>query len=404
MGSPILAGVSRAKRHRPLAAGVLGAIVAACSVSPPPTSRPPTQDASDPTTSISPSATQTTTPSGSPPTTADHEMMQVVSDALRLRATAGTDADLVGTLARGSTVRVESGPNESDGYSWLEVVDLADRQGWAAVGDGADLWLAPIPDLTSGTPILTLEFGCDVVPPINPPATTVLEDGWVLTTERVAEGGWIVRRLTASGLNELRVDVLGSPYLQSSATYQPLPLPGVEPPGHGACLYTFTIATDGEPIVVASVNWFGDEEETQFYELSPERKAVDGIARNLIAIDDILPDDAWEGPSLPYVAPEYLLAIGDGTGPPPEGAPAIQPAALGLGDLDAFGDPHGQGRCGMLTRAQAFEVARVLNATGAASVRLDHVTYQSFTIANGWVNARVAPRFPGGDPDCESFQ
>jgi hypothetical protein len=403
MTTPILTGVTHVMGSRPLAAGVLGGILAACSASPPTTSQPPSLDPSPTTTASNAPATQTAAPSDSAPSSADGALMQVVSDELRMRVAAGTDAGLVGTLVRGSTVRVESGPVEADGYAWFEVVDLMGRQGWAAGGDGTDPWLAQVAELSNATPILTLEYGCDVVPPINPPATTVLDDGWVLTTERVAEGGWIVRRLSPSGLDEIREDVLGSPYLRASATFEPQRLPGAEPPGHGACLYTFTIATDGAPIVVESIGWFGDEEESQFYAPSPERKALDSIARNLIAIDDILPDDAWEGRALPYIAKEYVLAIVDGTGPAPESTPAIEPATLGLGDLDEFGSSHGFGRCGMLTRAQAFEVARVLNATGAASVRLDHLTYLSFTTDDGWVSAQIVPRFPGGMPDCESL-
>ena len=327
----------------------------------------------------------------------------VVSDELRMRAAPGTDADLVATLAHGSIVRLESEPVEADGYTWVEVADLTGHQGWAADGDGTDPWLAEVAELSNATPILTLQYGCDVVPPVNPPASTVLDDGWVLTTQRVAEGGWIVRRLSPSGLDTIRADVLGSPYLQASGSFEPQRLPGAEPPGHGACLYTFTISTGGAPIVVESIGWFGDEEEAQFYAPSPERKALDGIARNLIAIDDILPTDAWEGRALPYIAQEYVLAIGVGTEPAPEGTPTIDPATLGLGDLDAFGSAHGVGRCGVLTRAQAFEVARVLNAGGVSSVRLDHFTYQSFLIDDGFVGIQMFPRFPGGMPDCESL-
>lgn len=326
----------------------------------------------------------------------------VVSDELRMRAAAGTDADLVATLAHGSIVRVESEPVEADGFTWVEVADLTGQQGWAADGDASDAWLAPIPDGTSGTPILTLRYGCDVTPPINPPATTVMDDRWVLTTHRIGQGsGWIVRRLSTSGLDAIREDVLGSPYLQSSASYEPQRLPGAEPPGHGLCLYRFTIGTGGEPVVVESVGWFGDEEEQAFYEPSPERKALDGIARNLIEIDTILGDEAWEGPGLPYVAAEYVLVIVDGPGPAPDGSPVVDPAALGLGNLDEFGDPLGQGRCAVVTRAQAFGFARVINSAAPESVRLDSPSYLNFTTDDGWISADLAPRFPGGETDCD---
>lgn len=329
--------------------------------------------------------------------------MQVVSDELRIRAAAGTDAELVGTLANGSIVRVESGPTEADGFTWLEVTDVAGRRGWAADGDATDAWLAPPPDATSGTPILTLRYGCEMVPPINPPATTVMDDGWVLTTRRGGMGsGWIVRRLTTSGLDAIRQDVLGSPYLQASARYEPQRLPGAEPPGHGACLYTFTIPGEGEGVVVESIGWFGDEEERAFYQPSPERKALDGLARNLIDIDAVLGNEDWEGRGLPYLATEYVIELVDGSEPAPDGSPTIDPAALGLGDLDAFGDPRGVGRCGVATRAQAFEFARVINAAAPDSVWLDNLSYMNFTTGDGWIGANMAPRFPGGEADCQS--
>ena len=381
-----------------LAAGVLTALVAACSASPTTTSRPPSPDDSS-TSSIG--ATPTAAESASPPT-ADNAFLQVVSDELRIRAAAGTGAELVGTLANGSIVRVESGPTQADGFAWLEVTDVAGRRGWAADGDATDVWLAPVPEATSGTPILTLRYGCEVVAPINPPATTVMDDGWVLTTRREASGGWIARRLSTGGLDDIREDVIGSPYLQSSGSYEPQRLPGAEPPGHGACLYTFTIPRGGEPVVVESINWFGDEEEGAFYQASPERRALDGIARNLIEIDAVLGDGAWEGPGLPYLATEYVIELGDGTGPAPDGSPSVDPASLGLGDLDEFGAARGEGRCGVVSRAEAFEFARVINAEVPNSVRLDIPSYPSFRTDDGWISANIAPRFPGGETDCES--
>ena len=395
------------RHQRPVAAGLLAGVVAACSASPTTTSGPPTPAATtsapDSPAPSSPAATPAASVGASPPIAADGAFLQVVSDELRMREAADTDAELVGTLAHGSLVRVESGPTEAHGYTWFEVVDLGGRQGWAADGDASDAWLAPIPDGTDGTSILTMRYGCEVTPPINPPATTVMDDGWVLTTHRVGQGsGWIVRRLSASGLDAIREDVLGSPYLQSSASYQPQRLPGAEPPGHGACLYTFTVDTDGEPVLVESVGWFGDEEERAFYEPSPERKALDSIARNLIAIDTVLGDEAWEGRGLPYVAAEYVIVIGDGTGPAPGGSPTLVPATLGLGDLDEFGEPMGLGRCGVVTRAEAFEFARVINAAVPDSVRLDTLMYVNVTTAEGWISAEIAPRFPGGESDCDA--
>jgi hypothetical protein len=331
--------------------------------------------------------------------------MQVVADELRMRADAGTASALVGTLGRGAAVRIESGPVEADGFTWFEVVDLEGRRGWAAAGDGTDPWLAAIPDMTDGTPMLTLTYGCDVTGPINPPATNVLDDGRVIATDQAGGSGWIVRQLSTTGLEQVREGVLESPYLQASAEYRPQPRADAgDPPGHGACSYTFTIPTEVEPIVVTTIGWFGDEEEATFYEPSPERKSLDGIARNLIAIDTILDEEAWDGPGLPFVAAEYSLHIGAGIGPAPEDAGSIDPDELGLGDIGSFGTPAGSGRCATISGAQAFEVARVLKASNIAQdLRLDAVTFPYFATDAGWFTTALAPVFPNGQPDCASM-
>lgn len=397
----------RMKRGPSLAvrAGLLAAVLAACASASPTLSEPPVPDASASAPAASASAGD---PGSAPPSegaAGDGAIMQVVADELSMRAEAGTAATLVGTLGRGIAVRIESGPQEADGFTWFEVVDADGRRGWAAEGDGTDLWLAAIPDMTGATPMLILDYGCDVIGPINPPATTVLDDGRVIATDQAAGSGWIVRQLSESGLEEVREGVLESPYLQASAEYRPQPRPDAgDPPGHGACSYTFTIPTGAEPIVVTTVGWFGDEEERTFYEPSPERKSLDGVARNLIAIDGVLGEEAWEGPGLPFVAAEYSLHIGAGLGPAPEDAGTIDPDELGLGDIGSFGSPAGSGRCATISRAQAFEIARVLHESNAAlEVRLDAVTFPYFATDAGWFSAALTPVFPNGQPACASI-
>ena len=318
---------------------------------------------------------------------AEGAVVQVVADELRLRAEASTTSALVGTLERGTVVRAESGRVDADGFSWFEVVDLRGHRGWAADGDGTDPWLATIPDLAGQTPMLTLTYGCDVVAPINPPATTVMDDGRVIATGQVAGYGWTVRQLSAAGLEDLREGVLGSPYLQASGEYVPrLRADAGEPPGHGACSYTFTIPNDAEPIVVTTVGWFGDDEERTFYEPSPERKSLDGIARNLIEIDTALGDEAWEGPGLPYVAASVHGAPRPGESDP---RPRMSGRSIQVGWGSAtsarFGSAAGTGRCDTVSRAQAFEIARViLESGGNQDVRLDAVSYPYFTTEDGW--------------------
>jgi len=391
-------------------AGLLAAVLAACGSATPPSSEPQTPDASGPGPAATSSAdAPAASPSGSPAASvgaaAVGAIVQVVADELRLRTDAGTASTPVDILERGTVVRIESGPVAADGFTWFEVVDPDSRRGWAADGDGTDPWLADISDMAGAEPMLTLTYGCDVTGPINPPATTVLEDGRVIATDQSATSGWIVRQLSASGLEELREDVLESPYLQASAEYRPQRRADAgDPPGHGACSYTFTIPAGAEPIVVTTIGWFGDEEERTFYEPSPERKSLDGIARSLIEINSVAGDDAWEGPGLPYVAAEYSLHIVPGIGPRPQDSATIDPSLLGLGEIGSFGTSAGNGRCAAVSRAQAFEVARVLNESNPAlAVRLDAVTFPYFATDAGWFSAALAPVFPDGQPDCASI-
>jgi len=44
----------------------------------------------------------------------------------------------------------------------------------------------------------------------------------------------------------------------------------------------------------------------------------------------------------------------------------------------------------------------VINAEVPNSVRLDIPSYPSFRTDDGWISANIAPRFPGGETDCES--
>lgn len=386
-------------------ASLLAAFLAACGSAAPTLSEPPAPDAptSEPAASASAGDPGPASPSEGP--AGDAAIMQVVADELSMRAEAGTASTLAGTLERGTAVRVESGPVEADGFTWFEVVDPDGRRGWAAEGDGTDPWLAAIPDMTGATPMLILDYGCDVIGPINPPATTVLDDGRVIATDQAAGYGWTVRQLSASGLEQVRDGVLESPYLRASAEYRPqLRADAGDPPAHGACSYTFTIPTADEPIVVTTIGWFGDEEERTFYEPSPERKSLDGVARNLIAIDTVLGEEAWEGPGLPFVATEYALHIGAGSGPAPEDAGTIDPDEMAIGDLGSFGSPAGSGRCATISRAQAFEIARVLHESNAAlDVRLDAVTFPYFATDAGWFSVALAPVFPNGQPDCASI-
>jgi uncharacterized protein YraI len=86
-----------------------------------------------PTPSPAPSATPvpsaTPAPSATPEPTAN---ATVVVEALNVRAAPGLDGALVAVLAQGARVEIVGGPEEVDGFTWLEVSGAGGIQGWVA--------------------------------------------------------------------------------------------------------------------------------------------------------------------------------------------------------------------------------------------------------------------------------
>ena len=339
--------------------------------------------------------------SPSPPSTAT--ILRVVADALQVRAEPGTDADAIGSLARDAVVRVESGPVDADGFTWYEVVDLSGQGGWIADGDGTDAWLASAAEDGDETVLLSFSYGCDVTGPVMYPATTITEGGRVILGYG-QPSGMTVGQLSESGMAHIRENVLEHPYLQASGEYTAEPRPGAgDPPGHGACLYDFTLPTDAEPIIVEAVSWFGDQEEAEFWQPSPQRKALTDVANNLIMIGEVLGKDAWEEPpAQPYFAPEYVLWVGEGEGAAPDGIGSIDASALGLGALDAYGEPAGSGRCAIVPIADAFEVLRVLNQPAGEDMGLATIAFPSFGTDQTWYSLVMIGQTPDGQPGCDA--
>lgn len=357
----------------------------------------------EPTASGSAAPTSSEEPDDS--VVSEGDLLQVLADELTIRSEPGTASEAIGILDHGTVVRVLSGPADADGYTWYEVVDTLGQDGWAADGDASDAWLAPIEPMGSAEPLLTFQYGCDVTGPIPHPATMVLDDGRVIVAEHGLEVGWTIRRLSDAGMTTVRDTILGNPYLQASAEYRPVPRPDAgDPPGHGLCVWTFTVATDGEPIVVTSVSWFGDQEEADFYVPSPERKALDGIAQNLRLIDEVLDEDAWEtAAALPYVAPDYLLWLASvEPGPGPDFSIPIS-GPLPVGDIDEFGMPAGSGRCDVVSPEEAFEIARRLDPADDTRRALHVLTLSSYRTDTERFTLAMVPRMPDGAPGCEGI-
>ena len=255
--------------------------------------------------------------------------------------------------------------------------------------------------------------------PIDPasllPHTTLMADGtliWRPFDEMSDFNGFVTRKLTPDGLEEMRQHVFAGGLLDADATHELEPLPDAVPPGRGVGAHIFTVGEDADRVVVRSVDWLGDEEEATYYQPAPERQALDALARELRDPESLVSDGAWEGPAAPYEAEDYLLVLSPYRDTTPYGNPDIAEVPIGFdGPVDEFGVEAGDPRplltrCGIVDRARATDVVEALTALGVSdgnSVGLDRASFASLDWAagSGVVDLFLLPRMPDGYPECE---
>src|SRR5690606_5635156 len=122
-------------------------------------------------------------------------------------------------------------------------------------------------------------------------------------------------------------------------------------------------------VVVTSVGWLGDEEEAQYYEPAPERRALDELANQLRDPESLLGEDAWSGPAAAYEADDYLLVLTTYRDVPPYGNPDVSEVPLPIdGAVDEFGEGYGGGqpaaRCGVIDSDEAAAIVDALTSLG----------------------------------------
>lgn len=251
--------------------------------------------------------------------------------------------------------------------------------------------------------------------PSNPsqimPTTTLMADGtliWQRIPPPTETGSLVTRTLTAEGLAALRERIFGTGLFEASATHELERRPGApEPPGRGVGIYLFTAGEGDDEVVVRSVQWLGDEEESTYYEPSPERRELDALAQELRDPESLVAADAWTGPAEPYEGADYqLLLIPYRDVPAHDTTDASEiPWPFDVA-LDAFGEVSGVGippaRCGVLGRDEAVAIMEALAERGYSQVGLDRATVGSLDWAagNGTVDFFIIPRLPDGYPDC----
>jgi hypothetical protein len=377
-------------------AAVLALALSACSApSPSPATAPPTGDPSDAAPgsgapASAPGASHTAEPADPGDALAAGTEVLVIADEIRLRAEPGTESELLGTVGWGTAATVRSGPVDRDAFAWYEI-ETDGQTGWAAAGDDEDPWIVPVGPAPGAEAVLTFSETCDVVPPVTTPTTTILADGTVVT----GRGELQVGRLNDEGLAVVRDDVLGLPVLRQPGTYVPEPLPGAEPPGHGACEYTFIVG-GADTVTVSSIMWFGDEEESEFYAPAPERRLLSNVARNLGEIGSLFDDRLWREAPRTYVATEFLLVLVPFPGP---GADAVAYDRLGLPSPDDLEPSIGGTRCTVVTLEQAVTAVREIRDAGNPVGINGMATTTADDGELGW-SVIIVPRTPLGSPEC----
>jgi hypothetical protein len=209
---------------------------------------------------------------------------------------------------------------------------------------------------------------------------SLYDDGRILTPGPAAyeysEDAWmIVRWLTQDGIDALANTVLDTGLFEASGSYNPVLLPGAEHPGRGGSGYSVVVRRDSEYVEVGWTSLWGDDD--LYYEPSPEREELDAMGAELVALDEWLPKDGWlSGEPCPYEPQTYRVIV---TEPQPWGGSLDDLPAdiaditwpLG-GDFLAWGEPFSNpggdpdidGRCGVVTRAEAIHVVDELLAAG----------------------------------------
>ena len=323
-------------------------------------------------------------------------VIQVLAEAIRLRQTPDTSADIVSAMTRDMTASVIGGPTDSDGYTWLEV-DGPSGTGWVATGDSEDRWIVAVPDFERAELAFRFRSMCDVTPPLLPPTLTITADREVVMASP-DDGRLLAGRLTPAAFAEV-MGVLAHPALAESAAYRPELRPDAgEPPGHGLCVFEFTLGPPSERVRVTSVSWFGDEEEEAYYVPSPERRALDEMARGFMVAPELFTDASWDAPLAEYQPAAFLVWIWPEAASPTPGVPSLTDLDV-IGDPATFGEPIDSGRCGYLDRASAEAMAEAFSGT-PTPLRLNAVSYLTVQTDSGWANIVTSPLTPDGFPTC----
>jgi len=283
----------------------------------------------------------------------------------------------------------------------------------SSVGDSAapSATAAPSEAADAGELVLRLKFlGGTYFGPDVMPEFTLTADGTVVWLPNPASGelpGLLTRQLTADGLAEIRGRIFAGGLLDETATHELERRPDAgEPPGHGVGIYTFTADDgEGEAVVVTSVQWLGEEEESTYYQPAPEREALDALAQQLRDPESLVSDDAWVDTAAAYEATDYQLVLRLMPNFPPYDTTDASEIPWPVdGPLNEFGEQSGQvteARCGTITAEEAGPIVEAIEASGSpAGMAMVTTASLDWAESNGVVDVFLIPRMPDGYAEC----
>ena len=261
--------------------------------------------------------------------------------------------------------------------------------------------------------LMSFTATCDVVPPVNVPATTVLTDGRAIW--RSDDGSLQVRQLTPESLGDFTEQVISTGLFEASASYDLERRPDTpDPPGHGLCHWGFVWNDGGEDVEVGSVMWLGDEEEAMYYEPSPERETLHALAEQLMDPPTWYEEDGWVQPEAVSYEPETYLVVASVTVPQlaTQGAPDFDEITWPF-DVppDEFGVEYGVGgdppsRCDTASAEEVEALAAELADAGLEQFEAPPLSGAGAALPWEARDAAVDLAFwvslPDGRPSCGS--
>jgi hypothetical protein len=210
---------------------------------------------------------------------------------------------------------------------------------------------------------------------------TILDNGVVISSEPAL----MERQLTAAGVQLVRDEMAATELTDASATYDPVPNPGVEPPGYGGSGSILEVGVPGGENILITWYLFNDPPEQDFFQPQPEAEALEALSARLATLEEWLPASAWADDTVaPYEPVSYLMAIDTQPRGPDEDSwveidTVVWPLDEAIGDFGELSDPDIDGvRSGCVSGADGRAVMAALDAAGAS-------LYDSMNLARTFV-------------------